>query len=279
MTLQGDQSRIALIARILLWEGRVGRSRIASEFGLSDVRASQWLREMREAYPRWTRWDSRQRKHIATPSLYADVAKMSRGLLTPFLRMVLTPSSSGDPGAPVYSVVPRYIQAPNPLIFAQLHMAISDARQVQFTYASMGHPEPHIRTLEPHSLVLAGRRWHARGYCVEKGDFRDFVLGRMHETKVLDADRTADPGDDVAWNTIVPVSFVAHPQLTLEQQQVVRDEFFWGTAARMENCRGALVAYLIQELRASIDQERERPPDFQLFVENIKECKRWLFPS
>ncbi len=275
----GEQSRLALIARILLWEGRVGRSRIASEFNLGDVRASEWLRELRQAYPRWTRWDSRQRKHIATPALYAQIEKQSRDALTPFLQTVLTPYSESTPDSPIHGVVPSYIQAPSPLTFSRMHMAITDARQVQFTYASMGNPEPHTRTLEPHSLVLAGRRWHVRGYCVEKSDFRDFVLGRMRETKVLDAERTADPGDDVAWNAIVPVSFVAHPHLSQAQQRVVREEFFLGNAARVQNCRGALVAYLIQELRASVDPERERPPDFQLFVENIKECKRWLFPS
>jgi hypothetical protein len=80
-------------------------------------------------------------------------------------------------------------------------------------------------------------------------------------------------------HSIVPVSFVHHPQLTEAQQRVVRDEFFEGTGAWIEHCRGAQVHYLIQELRAATDPERQAPPDYQLAVESIQECQPWLFPG
>ena len=59
----------------------------------------------------------------------------------------------------------------------------------------------------------------------------------------------------------------------------MRNEYFKGTAARVENCRAALLNYLAQELMAATDMKRQAPPDFQLAIENIQECRRWLFPT
>lgn len=277
MSLQGREGRIAKIGRLLLWEGRVGRARLISEFDLSDTRASEWLREFREANPRWSRWQSKTRQHVATPIFYQDIERLVRGDHTPMLEALM--ASYVRPGAAQHTVVPWDLQAPNPLTFSRLNIAISDARQVQFTYTSMAHPDPHSRTIEPHSLVLAGRRWHVRGYCLETREFRDFVLGRMRDACVLGAARTIDPAVDLAWNTIVNVRIHAHPALTPQQQIVVRGEMFRGAVARVESCRGALVQYMLQELRVAIDPAAQLPPEYQLAVENPKECRPWLFQN
>jgi len=79
--------------------------------------------------------------------------------------------------------------------------------------------------------------------------------------------------------TKVPVRLVAHPDLTPEQEALIRFEYFNNTAARVDTCRGALVSYFIQDVRAAIDPAKQRPPDFQLAVANIEEVRPWLFPS
>ena len=277
VSLQGSEGRIAKIGRLLLWEGRVSRGRLITKFDLSDTRASEWLREFREAFPDWTRWDAKRRAYIATPLAYKRAEDLGRDTITPMLAEMLTPYAGPGPVEP--GVVPWEFHQPSPLTFSRLNIAIADRLQVQVVYRSMTHPAAHPRTIEPHSLMLAGRRWHVRGCCIETSCFRDFVLGRMSDVRVLPTPRTVDPGTDTAWATIVRVRFVAHPKLTPEQQLVVRDEFFRGTGARIESCRGALVSHMIQELRAAIDIERQAPPDYQLAVDNIKECRPWLVPN
>jgi hypothetical protein len=77
--------------------------------------------------------------------------------------------------------------------------------------------------------------------------------------------------------TMVPVRLIAHPGLSTEQQDLIRFEYFGNTAARIDTCRGALVPYFIQDVRAALDPQTERPPDFQLAVENIDEVRQWVF--
>ena len=161
---------------------------------------------------------------------------------------------------------------PSPKAFATIRLAIEEHTELRFTYRSMGNPEARVRIIEPHSLVQAGRRWHVRGYCSETQDFRDFVLGRMTALKRMEQHAETTAADDNAWNTPVKVRLVAHPALSVAQQAVVGQEIFAGTSARVETCRGPLVPYFIQEVRAAVDVERQMPPDYQLALANVEEC-------
>ena len=277
VSLDGQDSRNAKVGRLLLWEGRVSRGRLMQEFDLGPVRASQWLRDFREGHSNWTRWDPRRREYIATPVAYQQADALARQKRTAFLAEMLSPYAAAE--VEEFSVVPWDLQHPSAHTFSRLNIAIADALQVAFSYASMGHPELHARTVEPHSLVLAGRRWHVRGYCLETGAFRDFVLGRMRDVRVLDTARNVDTTTDQAWSVIVKVRIEAHPALSPAQQVVVRDEMFRGAASRVEHCRGALLQYMLQELRVAVDPDKQRPPEYQLAVSNPKECKPWLFPN
>lgn len=277
MTLRGSQARIARVGRLLLWEGRVSRARLTAEFDLSDTRASEWLQEFRKTFPGWTQWDPKKRAFVATGLAYKRAAEIRRDERVGVWGEMLLPhvgQAQADP-----AVLSWEFQQPSPLTFSRISLAIADRLQVQMSYRSMAHPEAHLRTLEPHSLLLAGRRWHVRGYCLETSSFRDFVLGRMTQVRILQAPCQHHPLTDEAWNTFVALRLVAHPHLTEAQQRVVREEFFRGTAARVENCRAALLGYLVQDLRASVDHDLQAPPDYQLAVDNFQECSPWLFPN
>lgn len=77
----------------------------------------------------------------------------------------------------------------------------------------------------------------------------------------------------------VRVRLVAHPDLTPDQESLIRFEYFNNTAARIDTCRGALIGYFIQDVRAAIDTKTQQPPDYQLAVANIEEVRPWLFPG
>ncbi|MDH6167125.1 hypothetical protein M2282_002274 [Variovorax boronicumulans] len=277
MSVDGREARNVKVGRILLWEGRVSRSRLVAEYGLSPIRASEWLRDFRESFPDWTTWDSKLKADVATFTAYSEAERAGDSRQPGHLTAMLTPYVSNGPN-PQMPLLWDFVHT-SPHTFSRLNLAIADQRRVKFLYCSMGNPEPHERTIEPHSIVKTGRRWHVRGYCVEKKDFRDFVLGRMSKVKLLPDARTADVTDDVAWSTIINVRIIAHPKLSVAQQVVVRNEYFKGAAARVENCRAALLNYLAQELMAATDVKRQAPPDFQLAIENMQECRRWLFPT
>mgnify|MGYP001546977698 CR=1 FL=1 len=143
----------------------------------------------------------------------------------------------------------------------------------------MSTPHPHERIISPHSLVRAGRRWHVRAFCSTNQQFRDYALGRMDKPVVLKEPSERAASEDIGWNTLLQVRLIAHPALHQFQRELVQFEYFSATAARSDSCRAALVNYYIQDVRAATDTERQRPPEYQLAVENIEELRPWLFPG
>ena len=277
MPIEGRQERDAKVGRILLWEGRVSRGRLVSEYGLSAIRASEWLRDFRDSFPDWTIWDSKLKANVATSRAYADAERAAKAPRPSAISSMLVPFVPDAPGRPL-SISWDFVHT-SPRTFSRLNLAIADRQRVKFLYCSMSTPELHERTIEPHSLLRAGRRWHVRGYCLQRQAFRDFVLGRMSKVQLLSEPSLADVAADDAWSTILRVRLAAHPKLSSAQQLVVRNEYFNGASARVESCRAALLNYMAQELMAATDVNRQVPPDYQLVVENAEECSQWLFTT
>lgn len=271
-----QEARLEQITRLLIWEGRLSRAQLMERFGLSGTRASEWLKEFRDGHPDWAEWDTKLRSLVTTRAAYLNIEK-NEAAAARFLGFAEPDLITfGDDST---LVMPWDFSKVSPYVFSRLRLAIKDGVRIAFSYSSMTRPVIHDRVIEPHSIIRAGRRWHVRGYCTEREDFRDFVLGRMSDVALQDKASEHHAEDDIKWNRTVKVRLVAHPLLSTDQAQVVRREFFAGTAARITTCRGALVPYFIQELRAATDVERQLPPDYQLAIENREECKEWLFPT
>lgn len=274
---ESTRRRIEEVGHLLRWEGRLSRARIIDLYGLSPVRASELIREFRDAYPDATQWDSQSRSFIATEAAYAGIGA-GEGLDWYLARTGLQAATPNAPLAGVVWAAFTDFSRPDPKVFSIVLRAAQDRRRLEIFYRSMGEPKPHSRLIEPHSLVRAGRRWHLRALSLEHGEFRDFSLGRIVKVKRCAEASQSAVADDTGWNARVKVALIAHPRLSREQAEVVRHEYFRGTARRTETCRGALVQYLVQDVRAATDMSTQLPPDFQLAVENMEEVSPWLFP-
>lgn len=278
-----EKNRDKVIRRIALWEGRLSRGRLMSVLGVSGVRVSQLLREVREETPDWFEWDSKSKSYFVMPAAYKKAqAELKAGTSELSLAAYLAEAdihADLAPGAGPITVAPWGFSQVNPNIFSRIRLAIEQGTRLQLEYRSMQTPEPHTRTVEPHSLIQAGRRWHMRGYCLETSDFRDFVLGRVTKITVLAQRSENTVIEDSKWNAVVKVRIQAHPKLTPSQQDLVRSEYFDETSVRVHSCRGAMLPYLVQELRLALDTTKDVPPEYQLAVENVEEVRKWLFPA
>lgn len=277
--------RLTTLELLLLWEGVLNRSRLAGLLGVSDVRASQQIQEFRNEHPQWLTWNSKSRSYHATPDAYAAAKRDEQDRnradsLARYLNLVGVPYITGNAQdvSPICAAFPD-ISTPEPRAFATLSRAIRLGVSVELTYRSMKEPGPHRRIIAPHHLVRAGRRWHVRAYCETHQSFRDYAFGRIVSASMLSQPGEHRTNDDQAWNAKVPVRLIAHPALNLAQEDVICHEYFAGTASRIVSCRGALVGYFVQDVRAATDLKTQRPPDYQLAVENLDEVTPWLFPA
>jgi len=269
--------RYDVLRALLMWEGRLNNARLREVLDTGVTRTSQLIRAFREDHPAWMEWNTVTRSYHATPAAYRSSFDAS-AMLARYLSLVGLPHAiSGPPQRQgLWNAFPD-ISVPAPQTFALLSEAIETSRRIQMDYRSMSNPKPHKREISPHSLVRAGRRWHVRGFCTGRQEFRDYVLGRIEDIKVLEKESERSSVDDKAWNTVLDVRIIAHPALSIDQQDMVRLEYFSNTSARVERCRAALLSYFIQDLRAATDVQRQLPPEYQLAVENMEELRQWTF--
>lgn len=261
--------RLRVLETILTWEGEVGNARVRQLFGVQTVQASRLLAEFRALMGDRIFEDGRAKvlKLLNPSDVAADIS------LDEYIHQI---QGAGDPDAYVVDVRID-LTGVQPVIFSVLRRAAANGTGVLISYASMSNPAYAERTIFPHAIIRVGRRWHARAWCALRNDFRDFTLGRIKSAVTVPDKGKHTVANDADWNKLVDVRIVPHQALSLEQQQVVRDECFAGMMATRSKVRACLVQYVIQDLRASTDPVRQLPPEFQLEVANVAALRPYLF--
>lgn len=261
--------RLRIMEGILDWEGEIGNARVRKLFDLQPVQASRLLAEFRAKLGDRLIEDGRAKVlRLANPE--QPCSEMS---LDEYVRQTQTVEDS------TACILDARVDLTDvgPSIFATLRKAALGQTGVVISYASMTNPAFSERVIFPHSIVHVGRRWHVRAWCAKRNEFRDFTLGRINSAAPITESPPHLIADDEAWNQAIQLRLVAHRGLSADQQLVVRNEYFQGKMARRLSVRACLAQYVIQDLRAAIDPEREVPPEYQIEVANAEEAMRWLF--
>ena len=224
-------------------------------------------------------WDSVGRRYLPTQSAFAAYARLNSAESAQAFNAYVGQKGAaafGDGSSDMLcSALP--FSVPDPQIFSVFRQASESSRAAEVVYQSMQNPQPHLRIIEPHHLVQAGRRWHARAFCRTSNEYRDYALGRVISAKLLQEKGDHGVANDIGWQTTVPLELIPHPLLSADQAQVVCFENFAGKPQRLIACRAALIHYLIQAVRAAVSPDDQRPPDYQLAVRNAGSLQTWLF--
>ncbi len=261
--------RLRLMRGILAWEGRIGNTRVRELFGVGLIQASRMLREFRDSMADALETATRARVLVACrpKDLKVDVT------LDEYL--ALAKDSEANKAVLVdYRIDMTRIP---PHIFAMLRQAALDGTGLQIVYASMANPITSPRNIFPHTLIQVGRRWHVRAWCEKRQEFRDFNLGRIRDAKPIASKAPRPQREDAEWNQELKLHFIPHRELSPDQQLMIREEFFRGTTGHRLTVRACLAKYVIQDLRAATDPQKQLPPEYQLEVANANELGRHLF--
>lgn len=211
-----QRERLAFIDFCLQYHGSVGRSELMAHFGTavaSSTRDFTLYRELahenlllRHENKRYYRTDSFKPLFHHTPRAALKVLTDGFGD-----GLSATPEQSG-----FCEDAPDLI-APPQEVLATLSRAISQQQAVQMTYQSLSSGASE-RVVVPHSIVNNGQRWHIRGYCRKRGEFRDFVCNRITSAHI-DEKRSAttkiakheQQAADAQWNQQLTLELVPHP--------------------------------------------------------------------
>ncbi len=256
-----QERRLEFIEYRLCWNNQINRSDLVKFFGISIPQSSLDLSKYIEMAPNNLEYDRHSKVYVKTAKfkpLYAtvcdpnqflnDILLNSTGKMNPHFNFL-----ARSPSVACFNPPKRTI---NFDILSNIVYCILNRKCIKINYQSMTQLEPRVRSISPHALGYDGIRWHVRAYCHEHGDFRDFVLSRIHSTYKIE-DSYVDPNEDMKWNFIVSLHISANPELPESQRKAVELEYGMDNDGEVVyKCRQALLFYTLRTLRLSPNDEK-----------------------
>lgn len=268
----GLAKRFEFIEWRAFWVGRVNRSDLEERFGVSTPQASVDLRVYQEAAPNNIEYDATEKAYVTKDTFKPEFLRLSADRYLLQLDAILngailtTDTWFGSP--PPASVMQTVVRSVDPKILQAILRAISERQQIDVDYQSL--TKARTRPIEPHALAFDGHRWHARAWCVQRQEFRDFVLTRIQS---VGSHRPAegDPTNDIEWYTTVELKIVPDPGLPDAQKAAIELDYGMTNGLLRIKTPAALAYYLIKRLNLDLDLPPERK---QIALSNFAEIER-----
>lgn len=255
----GQERRLEFIDFRLQWDGRINRGELVEFFGISIQQASLDIARYIELAPKNLEYDKSEKVYRATsvfrPAITPSESQAFLNQLLGVAADTLLPSMSFVGWRPPYDVVRFPTRPIRSNILVSVLWAIRDKEEIELTYQSMRRPSATRRWITPHAIAYDGFRWHARAWCYENNDFRDFVFSRIqniHGSRKTEV----DPRSDHSWHTFINVILRPRDGLTEHQQLAIQADFGMQDGQLVISSRKALAFYLLRQLQLDRPSEQ-----------------------
>lgn len=268
------------------YTGVVTRSDIARSFGISDPAATKDLKLYGDLAA-----DNLIYRHsvfgfVPSPSFKEIFADLTPSVALPMIAGNLTTVGGPSGNNLIYGIhtdtLPLPSRLPDKAILAQITRATKHHKKCQISYHSMSPRDSNdSRIIEPHSLINNGLRWHIRAYNEDTFDFRDFVLSRMVDARMLDIDAESSAEYDDDWVETFTLQLSPHPNLNPQQQQSLLVDYAATDNVIEITVRRALLGYVLQRMSVDTTHDHSLNPNaYQLVLVNRDEIEvfaGWAF--
>jgi hypothetical protein len=126
------------------------------------------------------------------------------------------------------------------------------------------------REIVPFAFADNGQRWHVRGYDRRSGEFRDFVLGRLDQARIVTGN-VADherPDQDIQWNRITELELVPHPA-NVQHPDTIEAEYGMENGVLRMRVRAAMAGYLMRRWNVDCTEDHSlKGAEFHLWLRN-----------
>ena len=271
------EKRLEFIDFRLFWEGKINRSDIMDQFGVSVPQASNDLSKYQEIAPKNITYDHKVKRYFSSDSfkpafIKPDTDSYFRQLRDDMLALKANPDPwlSFQPEHDIALMPKRNI---DPKILRSVTASVKSRKTLKILYQSMSSAEPTWREISPHAFAFDGMRWHARSYCHRGHTYKDFLLSRIQ--RIGGYSDTAWPEEeDKIWNTYFKLILKPHPKLSKSQAKVVALDYDMKEEQLELNIRLALLYYYLRRLGLQdCDGESADPREQHVVVSNKTETK------
>lgn len=266
--------RFELIEWRVFWQGRINRYDLEERFEISAAQASADLRAYEAAAPGNIRYDATERAFLPTAEFQAKFLAVSAdkylAQLNAIQTSVLAARDTWFGSPPPAAVLPALRRTVEPEILHRMLATIRELRCIDVEYQSLTNRRR--RKIAPHALAFDGSRWHVRAWCLDRREFRDFVL-----TRIISA-RLPEPFDsnamkDIEWHDQVELKIVPHPQLPKHLQTAIALDYGMKDGMLVLPIRIALAYYAIRTFNLDLDLDDIAPERKQIFLANRAEIE------
>ncbi|NVK41554.1 MAG: WYL domain-containing protein [Oceanospirillaceae bacterium] len=276
--------RYRYIEIIAHWEGRLTTNHLCSTFGIKRQQASRDINQYKELAPANLLYDTKLKGYAPSPGFkpiftagsvdeYLNLLD-SHSLLEGFIERVELPS-------PNTQVVRAPARRADPEVVRKIVEACRKQQRLELVYASFQNPLGEERIISPHTLVSSGYRWHVRAFCERNREFRDFVLARILHCGELHGAPLIDASEDSLWHEEIVLSLITNPNLSAEQQAMVRLERCFDDEVMQIPTRRALAIYLLQLMQVPTEplheDERKNPAAFPVVLDDYHQLQELSF--
>ncbi len=280
------RQRFQYIELMAFYTGVVTRSDIARTFGISDAAATKDLKLYGQIAV-----DNLIYRHNVFGFVPAAGFQAVFTDLSPAAVLPLIADNLPSPGGPaenslVYGVAVESLPLPSRLpdkqVLAQIIQAIKNHKKLLANYRSLSDDDAQQqRIIEPHSLVNNGLRWHVRAYNEQSFDFRDFVLSRFVDARVLEDEAESSQVYDDDWMETVTLKLAPHTGMSERKQRNLMIDYGVSDTHIEIEVRRALLGYVLQRLSVDTTADHSLDPNaYQLIVINRDEIEPyagWAF--
>lgn len=272
----GIERRLEFIDFRLFWEGRINRSDLTEQFGISTPQASADIARYQELAPTNLTYDSSLKCYQAKPEFRSAFETEDSDRYLAQLRSIangtIRPEEAWLAVAPHFRVTPTPGRAIDTRMLKAVLHAIRERHALRIRYQSMSKPDARWRWITPHALGFDGFRWHARAFCHNDETFKDFVFARILEIGETKA-HEVDPGEDQAWSESVSVVIAPHPGLSEGQRKAIELDYGMTKGERTIEVPRAFLYYFLKRLGLDGGPSRKRPQDQHIVLVNRREVR------
>lgn len=265
---QAQRDRLAFIELRLQFAGEIRRQDLVTRFDIQAAAATRDIAQYKELAPRNLEYDTRGKLYVR--------GSWFRPLFDFTAERVLTWLSQGyGDGEPIRwksPVVQEGTSLPGKInleILSALTRAIHQRAVVKVSYRALSSGQT-TREIVPFALADSGLRWHVRGFDRRSGEFRDFVLGRLDDARIVpgEAGDHEMPDQDIQWNRITELELVPHPA-NVQHPDTIEAEYGMQGGVLKVRARAAMAGYLLRRWNVDCTEDHSlKGGEYHLWLRN-----------
>ena len=265
---QSQRDRLAFVELRLRFVGEIRRQDLVARFGIQAAAATRDLGQYKELGPRNLDYDPKGKVYVR--------GEWFRPVFDFPTERVLTWLSQGfGDGEPLRlrSLVACEGSALSTNLdlemLSVLTRAIHKKSAVEISYRALSSGLT-TREIVPFALADNGQRWHVRGFDRRSGDFRDFVLTRIADARLLSGavkeHETAD--QDIQWSRITELELVPHPA-NVQHPDTIEAEYGMTDGVLKIRARAAMAGYLLRRWNVDCTEDHSlKGGEYHLWLRN-----------